>query len=214
WTVDRELRITSAGGAAERITGFERGTLRGSTIYDIAAADPMNTDTIANHKRAIAGETITVETEYRGKHLATVIGPYRRGDEIIGAIGTSLDVTAWRQLERRMVDAQRAESLGVLAGGLAHDFNNLLVAVIGNADIALRELAEGKSNRGAIENIRAAGLRAAELTEQLLAYAGRGGAGTTRVEPRPVVEELLRILAPSIPADVAVTVDIPPTLAV
>lgn len=214
WIVDRELRIQSAGGAAQRITGFERGTLRGRTIYDIAAADPMNTDTVANHKRAVAGETITVETEYRGKHLATVIGPYRRGDEIIGAIGTSLDVTPWRQLERRMVDAQRAESLGVLAGGLAHDFNNLLVAVIGNADIALRELAEGRSNRSTIENIRIAGLRGAELVEQLLAYAGRGGAGTTRVELAAIVEELLRILAPSIPDGVRTTVDIPAELAV
>ncbi len=214
WIVDRELRITSAGGAAQRITGFERGTLRGRTIYDIAAADPMNTDTVANHKRAIAGETITVETEYRGKHLATVIGPYRRGDEIIGAIGTSLDVTAWRQLERRMVDAQRAESLGVLAGGLAHDFNNLLVAVIGNADIALRELAEGRSNRSSIENIRIAGLRGAELVEQLLAYAGRGGTGTTRVEPAGLVEELLRILGPSIPEGIRTTVDISAELAV
>lgn len=214
WITDRELRILAAGGVTQGITGHARGTFVGRSIYDVAAADPMNVDTVANHKRAIAGETLKLEAEYRGKHLATVIGPYRRGGEIVGAIGTSLDVTAWRQLERRMVDAQRAESLGLLAGGLAHDFNNLLVAVIGNADIALRELAEGKSNRTAIENIRAAGLRAAELTEQLLAYAGRGGAGTTRVEPRPVVEELLRILAPSIPADVAVTVDIPPTLAV
>ena len=43
-----------------------------------------------------------------------------------------------------MVDAQRAESLGVLAGGLAHDFNNLLVAVLGNADLALREIPRGE----------------------------------------------------------------------
>lgn len=214
WIVDRELRILTAGGVTQGITGHARGSLRGHTIYEVAAADPMNVDTVANHKRAIAGETLKLEAEYRGKLLATVIGPYRRGGEIVGAIGTSLDVTAWRQLERRMVDAQRAESLGVLAGGLAHDFNNLLVAVIGNADIALRELAEGRSNRATIENIRAAGLRASELTEQLLAYAGRGGVGTTRVEPRPIVEELLRILAPSITDDVEITVDISSTLAV
>src|SRR5690606_4766855 len=97
---------------------------------------------------------------------------------------------------------------------LAHDFNNLLVAVIGNADIALRELAEGKSNRGAIENIRIAGLRGAELVGQLLAFAGRGGTGTTRVEPAAVIEELLRILAPSIPDGIRITIDTPAELAV
>jgi signal transduction histidine kinase len=214
WIVDRELRIIGAGGDTHGITGYTSGSFAHQTIYDVAAADPMDTDTVANHRRAVAGETVVVETEYRGKLLATVIGPYRRGDAIIGAIGTSIDVTAWRLLERRMVDTQRAESLGVLAGGLAHDFNNLLVAVLGNADLAVRDMADGKTPRTAIDNIRTAGLRAAELTEQLLAYAGRGGAGTTRVEPGLVVEELLRIIATSIPHEVKINVDIPLGLAV
>ena len=84
------------------------------------------------------------ENEYRGKQLSNTVAPYRNCDgAIIGAIGTCIDVTAARTLERRMVDAQRAESLGVLAGGLAHDFNNLLVGVLGNADLALREIPRG-----------------------------------------------------------------------
>jgi two-component system, cell cycle sensor histidine kinase and response regulator CckA len=214
WVVDRELNIVGAGGETLGITGYGNESIAFKTIYDVAAADPMDTDTVANHKRAITGETVVVETNYRGKFLATVIGPYRRGNEIVGAIGTSIDVTPWRLLERRMVDAQRAESLGVLAGGLAHDFNNLLVAVLGNADLGLREIGEAKTPRTALENIRTAGLRAAELTEQLLAYAGRGGAGTTRVEPGLLVEELLRIIAPSVPNDIKVTTDVPLKLAV
>ncbi len=214
WIVDRDLNIIGTGGETAGITGYQSGSMVFRTIYDVAKADPMSTDTVANHFRAIAGEVVKVETDYRGKLLATVIGPYRRGDEIIGAIGSSVDVTTVRTLERRMVDAQRAESLGVLAGGLAHDFNNLLVAVLGNADLGLREITEGKSPRAALENIRTAGLRAAELTEQLLAYAGRGGKGTTRVEPGLVVEELLRIIAPSIPKEVKITTDVPLKLAV
>jgi signal transduction histidine kinase len=214
WVVDRDLRVLRSGGASEGMLGLAQGSFRGHTIGDVAAADPMNVDTIANHKRAIAGELIHVEAEYRGKLLATVIGPYRRRGEIVGAIGVSMDVTTWRQLERRMVDAQRAESLGVLAGGLAHDFNNLLVAVLGNADLAIRELDEGSDPRAAVDNIRTAGMRAAELTEQLLAYAGRGGTGTTRVTPGLVVDELLRILAPSVPAGVQIEVDLPLELAV
>jgi len=215
WIVDRDLRIVGSGGETVGITGYARGSFYNETIRDVAAADPMSTDTIANHRRALAGETVKVETDYRGKLLATVIGPYRNeAGEIIGAIGTSIDVTPWRLLERRMIDAQRAESLGVLAGGLAHDFNNLLVAVIGNADLALRELGDGKSAHAVIDNIRVAGLRAAELTQQLLAFAGRGGAGTSRVEPAGIVEELLRILAPSIPTEVTVRVDIASGIAV
>ncbi len=214
WIVDRELHVLRSGGEITGITGYRTGQFRGSTLQQVANTDRMTTDTVANHRRALAGELVFVETEYRGKWLATVIGPYRRGGEIVGAIGTSIDVTAWRTLERRMVDAQRAESLGVLAGGLAHDFNNLLVAVLGNADLALREIGDGMPGRTEIENIRDAGLRAAELTEQLLAYAGRRGSGTTRVEPSGIVDELLRIIAPRVPKNIEIGVEIPSGLAV
>jgi PAS domain S-box-containing protein len=215
WVTDRDLTIMSTGGAIEQLLGYSADRFLGKTIYDAIAADPSSGDAIDTHRRALAGEVAQLENEYRGKWFTMTVGPYRNdAGEIIGTIGTSIDVTAWRTLEMRMVDAQRAESLGVLAGGLAHDFNNLLVAVLGNADLALREIAEGKLSRAAVENIRLAGLRAAELTDQLLAYAGRGGTGTTRVEPSLVVEELLRIIAPSIPADVKVSVDIPSKLAV
>jgi PAS domain S-box-containing protein len=215
YIVDRDLRIIRTGGPIEQILGYPANRFVGKTLHEAMAADPSSVDTIAMHKRALAGEPMLVENEYRGKLMANAVGPYRNdAGEIVGVIGTSVDVTAWRALDRRMVDAQRAESLGVLAGGLAHDFNNLLVAVLGNADLALREIPAGKPGRIALENIKLAGLRAAELTDQLLAYAGRGGAGTTRVEPAALVEELLRLVAPSIPEGIHISVDIPPKLAV
>lgn len=215
YIVDRDLRILRSGGAVEQIFGYPTERFVGWSLQETLSASPASTDVIAEHRRALAGESVRFENEYRGKLMATWLAPYRRSNgEIAGAIATSVDVTAWRALERRMVDAQRAESLGVLAGGLAHDFNNLLVAVLGNADLALREIPVGKPGRTALENIKLAGHRAAELTDQLLAYAGRGGAGTTRVEPAALVEELLRIIATSIPDEVEVTVDIPAKLAV
>jgi PAS domain S-box-containing protein len=215
YIVDRDLTIVRTGGAIERVLGYPLDHYIGQSLHEAMARDPSSGDAIAAHRRAIDGESKRSEIEYRGKCLALTLGPYRNAaGEIIGAIGTSIDVTAWRMLERRMVDAQRAESLGVLAGGLAHDFNNLLVAVLGNADLALREIEDGKSGHTAIVNIQTAGLRAAELTEQLLAYAGRGGAGNKRVEPILVVEELLCILAPSVPKDIKISVDIPTKLAV
>jgi two-component system, cell cycle sensor histidine kinase and response regulator CckA len=215
WVVDRDLRILQTGGAIEQVLGYPADRFLGQTLHDAIAADPSSGDIIATHRRALDGELAHEETVYRDKVMANTIGPYRApSGEIIGAIGTSIDVTAWRQLERRMVDAQRAESLGVLAGGLAHDFNNLLVAVLGNADLALRELPEGKPGRTAIENIRVAGLRAAELTDQLLAYAGRGVAGTAPTELAPLLDELLRLVAPTIPPEVRVNVTVPTSAAV
>ncbi len=215
WIVDRELRFVSSGGAIEPIVGIPSGTFLGHTIPVVVERRMLPPEAIEMTARACRGETTTFEIDYRGKLLATVIGPYRNaGGDIVGAVGTVLDVTAWRALENRMVDAQRAESLGVLASGLAHDFNNLLVAVLGNADLAVREINDGKSGRSAIENIQTASLRAAELVEQLLAYAGRGGAGTKRIEPRSIVDELLRISAPGVPDDIHITVDVSCELAV
>jgi PAS domain S-box-containing protein len=215
WRVDAEMRILEVGGAMAEVLGYEgRGRYVGMTIAEWQAASPPSADAIDAHARALHGETHVLDSEYGGKMLSSRIGPlYDDKGKIVGAIGTAVDVTRVRQLERRMIDAQRAHSLGVLAGGLAHDFNNLLVAVIGSAELALRELPATTPVRAAVENIRDAGLRAAELTDQLLAYAGRGVAGTTRVLPAPLVAELLRIVHPTMPAGIDVHVDIPPELA-
>ncbi len=208
WIVDRDLRICKAGGAIQELLGFAPGRFVGMTIEQVQRLDPASSDSVVMHRRALAGETITFTSEFRNKHVVTTVCPHRSDDAIVGAIGTCLDVTSHYMLERRMVDAQRAESLGVLAGGLAHDFNNLLAAILGNADLALRELAPRAPGRAPLENIRQASLRAAELTDQLLAYAGRGGVASTRVSPAPLIEELLRISAATIPANVGVRVDI------
>ncbi|HSD88516.1 MAG TPA: ATP-binding protein [Kofleriaceae bacterium] len=209
WITDTAMRIVRTGGGIEQMLGFPANKFVGKTLQEALAVHPSNVDTVNAHERALAGEITIRESQYRGKMLASTIAPYRNtAGEIIGVVGTSIDVTTWRMLERRMVDAQRAESLGVLAGGLAHDFNNLLVAVLGNADLALRDIPVGQQGRTAIENIRIAGLRAAELTDQLLAYAGRGGAGTTRVEIAAIIEELLRIVGSQVPPELNINVDI------
>ena len=214
WVVDNEFKVLRTGGAIEQVLGYPASRFLGRTLYDAHKEDPSTVDAIVMHKRALTGEIVQFENTYRGKHLTNTIRPYRdNSGAIIGVIGTCLDVTASRALERRMVDAQRAESLGVLAGGLAHDFNNLLVGVLGNADLAMREIPRGAPGRGAVEAVREAGLRAAELTNQLLAYAGRGGAGNVRVHPAEVIDELLRITAPSIPHNVKFEIDVPPGLA-
>ena len=78
------------------------------------------------------------------------------------------------QLEAKFHHSQKLESLGVLAGGIAHDFNNILVSIMGNADLALMDLPENSSIQREIQDIKRASQRAADLTEQMLAYSGKG----------------------------------------
>ncbi|HEX7841822.1 MAG TPA: ATP-binding protein, partial [Kofleriaceae bacterium] len=212
WVVDRDLRICRSGGASKELFGIAQGRFLGMTLEQVQRTDPVATDPVVMHRRALVGETVTYATEWHNKHLVTTVCPHRSNDVIVGAIGTCVDMTTQYMLERRMVDAQRAESLGVLASGLAHDFNNLLVAILGNADLALREIAPRAPGRGPLETTRPAGLRAAELTDQLLAYAGHRGIGSTRVSPSPVIEELLRITASTMPINIAVRADVAPDL--
>jgi two-component system cell cycle sensor histidine kinase/response regulator CckA len=208
WIVDRDLRIFKTGGAIREVLGYEPDRFLGWTLEQVHHQDPGTIDPVLMHRRALTGETVSYTTEYRNKHLVTTLCPHLANGVIVGAIGTCVDTTSHHVLERRMVDAQRAESLGVLAGGLAHDFNNLLAAILGNADLALRELGPRAPGRAALDSIRQAGLRAAELTDQLLAYAGHGGVASTRVPVSGMVEELLRISAPTMPDNVGVRVDI------
>ncbi len=101
------------------------------------------------------------------------------GERFYGGVG--VDVTdrlrmdqERRALERQLYQAQKLESLGVMAGGVAHDFNNLLTAVIGN--IALAKLQPGAAGPIAdyLHRVETAAVRAAELCQQMLAYTGRG----------------------------------------
>lgn len=213
WTVDRDLMITSADGAAiEQLGRSIKGEL-GRSLYDFYGTERESYLPIRRHLEALEGRWVGFHQEVQGKQYAVTLGPQRaENGVIVGVVGVGIDVTTRHRLEQRMVDAQRAESLGVLAGGLAHDFNNLLVAILGNVALGLRELAAGAPGHAVLENIRAAALDAAALTTQLLAYAGRGEILTSDIVLSPILDDLLRLAAPQIPSNVRVVVDVPAEL--
>jgi CheY-like chemotaxis protein len=83
----------------------------------------------------------------------------------------AIDVTARRRLEQELRSARAIEAVGRLAGGIAHDFNNLVMTINGFAELLLERLPDGSDEAAAAAEIRTAGLRAAALTSQLLAFA-------------------------------------------
>jgi two-component system, cell cycle sensor histidine kinase and response regulator CckA len=86
-------------------------------------------------------------------------------------LGLSLDCTGRRSLEDRLTQAQKMEAIGGLAAGIAHDFNNILSVVLSYAELLLLDLAAGSPMRSEVEEIKAAGRRAGELTRHLLAFS-------------------------------------------
>jgi PAS domain S-box-containing protein len=101
-------------------------------------------------------------------------------------------------LETQMQQAQRLESLGVLAGGIAHDFNNLLTAILGHANLALIDLAPGSAAHDSLREIDKASGRAAELCRQMLAYAGKGRFVAEPINLSRLIEETVHLLRVSI----------------
>ena len=90
--------------------------------------------------------------------------------ELVRIAGVATDETTRRTLETQLLQAQRLESIGRLAGGVAHDFNNLLTVILSHAAFARQDAAQADEDLAAIEQ---AGARASELTAQLLAFARR-----------------------------------------
>ncbi len=96
--------------------------------------------------------------------------------------------------ERKMLQAQKLESLGVLAGGIAHDFNNLLTVMLGNASLARLDLPEESSIHASLSQIETAATSAAELCQQMLAYAGRSPLAFTQVNVTRLIEDTTHLI--------------------
>jgi signal transduction histidine kinase/CHASE1-domain containing sensor protein len=101
-------------------------------------------------------------------------------------------------MERKLLETQKLESLGVLAGGIAHDFNNLLTGIVGNAGLVRLELPPDAPPTAHIRQIESAALRAAELCQQLLAYAGKGRFLVESLDLNELIEGTLSLLRLSI----------------
>jgi PAS domain S-box-containing protein len=131
-----------------------------------------------------------------------------RNDEIAArnaaleqAVAAQAAIDAERDtLAARLRDAERLESLGLLAGGIAHDFNNLLVGVMANADVLLETMPElAEPARAGLLTIKRAARSAADLTRRLLVYAGRGQATLRPVQLDRSIQECLQLLAARVP---------------
>ena len=138
---------------------------------------------------------------------------------VVGLVGVTRDVTAAREAEqaRRVLDqqlqeTQKLESLGVLAGGIAHDFNNLLTGVLGNISLARVNIGDFAALRQHLDGIETSAMRAADLCQQMLAYAGKGRFHEQRLDLGALVTDMLPLLRLSVAKGVSLRVDVEPDL--
>jgi PAS domain S-box-containing protein len=168
--------------------------------------EQLVTEVVSGRKEHADYEYRLVRPDGSIRHMSdsvrtTHVGSSRRLD------GLGRDITEMkegederRRLEARFQQAQKLESLGVLAGGIAHDFNNLLVAMLGHARLADEDLPADSPIRQNLQSVIKAARQAGELCGQMLAYAGKVPIITDTVELEEVVKEMGELLRASIPS--------------
>jgi PAS domain S-box-containing protein len=181
---NRARRVVDANQASVDLLGYSRAELLEldvTTLLVDAALVERGLDTL----RA-GGRLVNFEVSLRRKDgrelwvLANARLLHNSEDERAGVLATLNDITELKRaeeartsLEGQLRQAQKLESIGQLAGGIAHDFNNLLTVINGYSDLAMSRLHPGDPLAQLLHEILGAGLRAAELTGQLLAFSRR-----------------------------------------
>jgi len=153
-------------------------------------------------------EDFEVENEDSSRRRHTLLLNARRIESEQRILLAIEDVTEARRVEVGLRESQKMEALGYLAAGVAHDFNNLLTVVIGNASLLLESLPENDLGSSLLKSVISGGERAAELTRQLLAYAGKGRYYVERVQLSEVVMQSAKLVHLSFPVQVQLRLDL------
>ena len=211
FTVDRAGLITTWNVGAERILGWSEAEVVGKhteVIFvpaDRAAGAPELELQTAEHEGRAENERWHLCKDGSVVWGSGILIPIREGaGELIGFAKIFRDFTDRRRTEEAVRQAQRVESVGVLAAGIAHDFNNLLTSILGNAALARRSAAADPESRlvPLLDEILNASRRAADLTHQLLAYAGKSRSDFRPVDLSALISELGELLQSSVPRNV------------
>jgi PAS domain S-box-containing protein len=154
------------------------------------------------------GEQRKWETTRGTSSFAISLDPIQAPSGDRGVICVVRDVTERNRMEENLRFTQKLESVGLLAGGIAHDFNNLLTGILGNASLAIEAHELPEKLRPMLEEVVLSSERAAALTRQLLAYAGKGRFFDEPVDLSKMVRETLRLVRSGlISIDLKLTLD-------
>ena len=183
---DLNCRVTSWNKAAERIFGYKEEEAVGNFV-DIIVAEQQRkechlfVEKIGEGRKIEHYETTRKTKDGRSIDVDVTLSPIKDSEgDIIGVSFIARDVTYQKQLEAKLVQAQKMESIGTLAGGIAHDFNNLLMGIQGYTSLTLLNIDPSHPHYDMLRKIEKQVQGGANLTRQLLAFA-RGG----RYEPKP-----------------------------
>ena len=202
WTVDKNLRFTSALGAGLARLGLKPNQLVGMSLSEYFETGRSDFSADCRPPPRDPGEPVTFPLSGRADRTRATWSPCGMprtgpGRNLHGARRDRPQTT-----EEQFRQAQKMEAVGRLAGGIAHDFNNLLMVIQGYADLMAERLHAGDPLRRNAEQIQTAAQRAASLTRQLLAFSRKADTGAQGLDVENVVKDMEDILRRLIGEDV------------
>ncbi len=217
--------VVFANRSVEVVTGYTRDELIGKEyIWFYKLLHPDDRERIFRqyeNQKGEPGDSIRYPP-YRFQHkdgswvwFSTIGTWYEKTSGEIRMLELSRDISQEIQREeerieisRQMLETQKLESLGVMAGGITHDFNNLLTPILGDAQLALLDLPPDSPVRPRIEQIHHAAKRAAALTRQMLAYSGQTPVSIEPLSVSRLVEEMGQLLEGTVSGKAALIYDL------
>ena len=207
---DSEGMILAANECFCKMMGLKQDEVVGKPISVLYSE---NTDDILRqYRERFANRTIETHLERkltfrngRAVHLEVANSFVDRENQQPLLLGIFRDISERKrheeqrlELERKLLDSQKLESLGILAGGIAHDFNNLLTAMLGNAGLAMMQVSGVSPAQPYLANIERLCVQAADLCKQMLAYSGRGQFVVQKLDLNALIGEMGQLLQISI----------------
>ena len=202
--------------AMERVLGHRPEALEGRSGFDLVHPDDRAKAEATVAAAWEGAEAVTCEVRLRrkdgGYRVCLATASMVDAPAVGGVVVNARDVTALRESEAQLLQAQKMEAVGRLAGGVAHDFNNLLNVIGGNVELALLDLPEAEPLRADLEEVARATERASDLTRQLLAFGRRQILQPRVLDLNRVVLETGRMLRRLLGEDVEVVHALDPAL--
>ncbi|MCP4616491.1 MAG: response regulator [Bradyrhizobium sp.] len=223
--IDRDGEVLLSNPAAEKMLRYRPGMnvieLRAiSAQFHADGVTPLTGEDLPA-SRALRGEEFdNVEFVARSKggkrqvHLVVSGRPWRdAAGAISGATLVYHDITASRETERKLQQAQKLEAIGKLTGGVAHDFNNMLTVITGTTETLVTGLSDRPALRATATLIDQAAQRCAELIESLLAFARRQPLHPRNVDVNAAIADVAKLLRPTLGEQIEIETALDPNLA-
>ena len=228
--IDTDQRVVVWNRAAEAMTGVQRDDLLGKGDYayavpfygerrpiliDLLNISEKEKESSYSHVKRVADKVyaetfIQTLNDGKGAYLWGVAAPlYDRTGLRTGAVEVIKDITELKksekaniQLQEQLLQAQKIESIGRLAGGVAHDFNNMLGVILGHAELAQNQLDKTHPLFNNLVEIRKAAQRSVDITRQLLAFARKQTIAPKAIDLNESVDGMLTMLRRLIGEDI------------